>query len=456
MQILIIGSGTVTSQVQLRCAEHRFQVAAVLSSANPQMLEFFDYRALIAVTPEASISPETLRKAAELGKRVFLVSGESDALTAWAADAGIPTVAYPPAGTDFDHLLRELGRLFSGAAAEDQQFRRSLLGSEGSARLQSGMAVRKIVVTSPKGGTGKTTTAVNLAVALALSGVSTYLVDADANAGALQYHLRMTWARATLLGLLRKEQGGPHNPGPVGEIAGGAYFLDAFTEIERLPTLKVLPGIVTGDLSDEALQDEAGIERVITGLFDAGVGANGVVIMDVGINPAHPLHRAALRATEGIAIVIKPEVPDIAEVRRWLDRMIGSLAGRVGRDSAYGFIGSRVKLCYNMVVSRNFNSVHKLLLRELEADDISLKLTPNGILPVVEPHAALQAVNSDRIEDLFTWRYRREKPEELKAYTEALVDFACHFVPMARESAVRAGLVQAEKARFGFLRRFLT
>ncbi|MBI5952858.1 MAG: P-loop NTPase, partial [Chloroflexi bacterium] len=39
------------------------------------------------------------------------------------------------------------------------------------------MAVRKIAITSPKGGTGKTTVAVNLAVALALSGITTYLVD---------------------------------------------------------------------------------------------------------------------------------------------------------------------------------------------------------------------------------------------------------------------------------------
>jgi len=284
--------------------------------------------------------------------------------------------------------------------------------------------------------------------------VSTYLVDADANAGAMQYHLRLTQARATLLGLLRKEQKRAPTSHPIHAIADGAHFLDAFTEIEHLPTLKVLPGIVTGELSDEALQDEAGIERVINGLFDAGVGANGVVIMDVGINPAHPLHRAALRATESIAIVIKPEIPDIAEVRRWLDRMIGSLAGRVGHDAAYAFIGSRVKLCYNMVVTRHFKTVHGLLQRELEASDIALQLAPNGVLPYVEPHAALQAVNSGRAEDLFVWRYRKEKIEELQAYTEALVDFACHFVPMARDSAVRAGLLQPPRQKPALLRRW--
>lgn len=456
MHILLIGSGSVTSQLQMKCGENGFQIAAALSTVNPQMLTFFEYQALIFIAPETTANTEALRKAAELGKRIFLIGGESDAMTAWAAGAGLPSFAYPPSGVETDRLIQELKRTESGAYAADQQFRRTLLGGEGSARLQSGMAVRKIAVTSPKGGTGKTTTAVNLAVALALSGVSTYLVDADANAGAMQYHLRMTWARATLLGLLRKEQNRAPSEHPMQAIAHGAHFLDAFTEIVHLPTLKVLPGIVTGELSDEALQDEAGIERVINGLFDAGVGANGVVIMDVGINPAHPLHRAVLRATESIAIVIKPEIPDIAEVRRWLDRMIGSLAGRVGHDAAYAFIGSRVKLCYNMVVAGNFKTVHRLLQRELEANEIALQLAPNGILPFVEPHAALQAVNSGRAEDLFTWRYRKEKTEELQAYTEALMDFACHFVPMARESASRSGLLQPGRQKSAFLRRWFS
>lgn len=456
MNILLIGSGTVASRIQLKCSEHHFPIVAVLSSATPQMVEFFDYQVLIVVAPEASATTETLRSAAALGKTLFLVAGESDALTAWASGSGVPAFAYPLSGVDLDRLMTGIQRAFSGNHSADHQFRRTQLGSDGSARLLSTMAVRKIAVTSPKGGTGKTTTAVNLAVALALSGVTTYLVDADANAGALQYHLRMTWARGTLLGLLRKEKNRKPTDHPVDAFAGGAQYLEMFTEVENLPTLRVLPGIVTGDLSDDALQDEDCIDRVISGLFDAGVSANGVVIMDVGINPAHPLHRSALRAAEGIAIVIKPEIPDIAEVRRWLDRMVGSLSGRVGREAAYEFIGTRVKICYNMVVAQGFKNIHRLLLRELASDDISLKLAPNGILPVVEAHTALQAVNSERVQDLFAWRYQREKPEELQAYTEALLDFACHFVPAARDSAERVGLIRPRTMRGGFLRKLFT
>ena len=309
MEILLIGSGAAASQVQLRCRAFGHSVVGLLSTATPQLLEFFDYRALVVISPEASVSPETLRVAAGLGKLVFLIAGESDALAAWATASSVPSFAYPPSGLDIDKLLGEIRRAENDSGAAGNQFRRSLLGSDGSARLQAGMAIRKIAVTSPKGGTGKTTTAVNLAVALALSGVSVYLVDADANAGALQYHLRMHSARGTLLGLLRRELALNEAPAALDELAKGARFLDAFTTMEKLPTLNILPGIVSGDVSAEALQDEDAIHAVISGLFETAIAANGVVIMDVGINPAHPLHRAALRAAEGIAIVIKPYSP---------------------------------------------------------------------------------------------------------------------------------------------------
>ena len=116
--------------------------------------------------------------------------------------------------------------------------------------------------------------------------------------------------------------------------------------------------------------------------------------MDVGINPAHVVHRAVLKAAEGIAIVIKPEIPDLAETRRWIARMINSLASVVGKGGAHEFVGSRVKLCYNQVVGDGFKSAHKMLQQALSEDKIELALIPNGILPIVDPRLAAQAVNS--------------------------------------------------------------
>jgi hypothetical protein len=203
----------------------------------------------------------------------------------------------------------------------------------------------------------------------------------------------------------------------------------------------VLPGLVLDDLGDEVLQDEERIKAVLAGLYETGVSAGGVVIMDVGINPAHVVHRAALRLAEGIAIVIRPEIPDLAETRRWLARMLASLSGVVSREAAYEFVGSRVKLCYNQVLGESFKSAHRQLQAALREDKLDLSLAPNGVLPVVDPHVAAQAVNSARREDLLVWRYKREKLEELEGYTEALLGFAAHFVPAVREGAARAGLL---------------
>jgi MinD-like ATPase involved in chromosome partitioning or flagellar assembly len=440
MQALLAGAGTVTSRLNLLLAEQGHSVVAQIAAFSPQHLDLFDFRALVVVSPEASVSPESLVKAAERGKLIFVVAGVGDGMSAWANGVGVPAVAYPPSEMDTGKLLEELRRAEAGNLSADDQYRRAVLGSDMSARIQSGMAVRKIAITSPKGGTGKTTLAANLAVALALSGISTYLVDADGNAGALQYHLRLERVATTMIGLLRREVAGA-GKGVLGTVAASAAYLNAFTTLPDLPTLRVLPGLITDDLGDEVLQQEARVAQVIQGLYEAGVAAGGVVIMDVGINPAHVVHRAALKAAEGIAIVIKPEIPDLAETRRWIARMIGSLANVVGHPSAHEFIGSRVKLCYNQVIGDGFKSAHKLLQQALSEDRIELALIPNGIIPIVEPRLAAQAVNSDRREDILVWRYKKEKLEELGPFVEALLGFAAHFVPAVREGAGRVGLL---------------
>lgn len=452
MQMLLLGAGTVTSRLNLQLAEQGHGVVAQIAAFTPQHMDLFDFRALVVVSPESSVAPASLVQAAERGKLIFVIAGVGDGMSAWANGVGVPALAYPPSEMDVHKLFEELRRAEAGNLAADEQYRRTVLGSDLSARLQSGMAVRKIAITSPKGGTGKTTVAVNLAVALALSGITTYLVDADGNAGALQYHLRMERVQTTMIGLLRREVAKAGRE-VMGDVASGAAYLNAFTPLENLPTLRVLPGLITDDLGDEVLQQEDKVAEVIQGLYEAGVAAGGVVIMDVGINPAHVVHRAALKAAEGIAIVIKPEIPDLAETRRWIARMIRSLAGLVGRGSAQEFVGSRVKLCYNQVVGDGFKSAHKLLQQALSADQIELALIPNGILPIVDPRLAAQAVNSDRREDILVWRYRREKLEELGPFADALLGFAAHFVPAVREGAARIGLLPSAPQKRGWFRK---
>ena len=452
MQILLLGAGTITSRLNLALADQGHSIVAQMATFSPQHMDLFDFRGMVVVSPESSVSPESLVKAAERGKMIFVIAGVGDGLAAWAAGVGVPAFAFPPSEVDINKLLEDLRRAEAGNLAADEQYRRAVLGSDTAARLQSGMAVRKLAVTSPKGGTGKTTIAVNLAVAMALSGVTTYLVDADGNAGAIQYHLRLERVNATMVSLLRRELSQPKTA--MAAVSAGATYLGSFTTVESLPTLKVLPGFITDDLGDEALRDEERVAAVIGGLYEAGVAAGGVVIMDVGINPAHVVHRAALRQAEGIAIVIKPEIPDLAETRRWIARMIGSLTGVVGREAAYEFVGSRVKLCYNQVAGDGFKTAHRMLQEALREDKIELALIPNGVIPIVDPRLAAQAVNSDRPEDILVWRYKKERPEELEPFSDALVGFAAHFVPAVREGAARVGLLpQAREKKRGLFGR---
>ena len=443
MRILLIGAGNITSQINVQLNEQGHSVEAQMAVFQPAHIDLFDFKALILVSPEASIQTESLVKAAERGKLLLVVAGAEDGIAAWAASSHVPTFAYPPNSADMQKLLDTLRRADSGGISGDDVYRRVVLGGDTAAKLQAGMSARKIAITSPKGGAGKTTIAVNLAVAYALSGITTYLVDADGNAGSMQYHLRLQQVKTTLIGLIRRvaAQSGKQDD-IMAVVSAGGQYLNAFTQIEELPTLKVLPGLVTDDLGDQALQNEELINRIITGLYEAGVASGGVVIMDVGINPAHPVHRAALRAAESIAIVIKPEIPDLAETRRWISRMVSTLASSTGRSNAMAFVSSRVKLCYNMVVGGDFKAAHKMLQQALADDEIDMALSPNGIIPVVDPHVAAQAVNSDKPNDILVWHYKEKKIEELAPFTEALIGFAAHFVPAIQEGAARAGLIQ--------------
>jgi MinD-like ATPase involved in chromosome partitioning or flagellar assembly len=312
------------------------------------------------------------------------------------------------------------------------------------------MVARKIVVTSPKGGVGKTTVAVNLAMLYALSGYSTYLVDADGNGGTMSYLIKLDGDyRSSVIQLLRRAASSQpsHLSSNVMLAAAGAYF-DSFTQMPGLPTLKVLPGLLrVNDLADPAMSDEKKVNEVISGLYDTGVASGGIVIMDVGINPSHPIHRAALRNAEAITIVVTPEVSDLGVTAQWIESLITALKATSSNEAAVQFIWQRIKLCYNKVDGNEFRGIHKLMLATLDSRNISMPLVANGVIPYTDRTLARAAVNSDRPEDNLIWRFKRQRPEEIKDFTESLVDFASQFTPNIRESAMAAGLVPGVPVR---------
>lgn len=465
MKILLIGSGSVTTQTNILLTQHGHSILASFAVLTPGALNTFpDYECVLVVSPEASVTTDVLAGVTEKGKPVIIVAGASDGIGSWATATGIQCYPYPLSGMEQNALLEYLTRYASGGIDKGDMYRRQTLGSDLSARINQGMQnIRKIAVSSPKGGTGKTTVAVNLAIAFALSGFTTYLVDADGNVGSFGYHLRMSQIpfRDTLMSVIRdsNSQAGGNgdsapfstlaNPGkPFSVLANSGRFLNAFANVEVLPTLKILPGLATQNLGSDALQNEEAIDAAIKGLYEAGTAANGVVIMDVGINPSHPIHRAALGNADAISVVLKPELPDIAQGQAWIKMMIDSLASRSSKQIATEFISSRVKVCYNMVFDdRLFTTIHKFLNQSLMDPEhgVGFTIAANGILPEVDKHLAWDSVSSDRLTDIFCWRYKKEHTEDLAAFTDALVNFGTQFLPVLRDAASRVGLVAAPK-----------
>ena len=465
MRVLMIGTGNIATQAQEKLKERGFTITASIPLFSRHHLgDFGGCDAIVVIAPESQTSADELQAATKVGIFPFIVTAGNDPLYAWAGSNQYTTYPYPPSQGDYDKLITDLNKVQAGGTdLRADLYRRANLPGQSTALITNATALRrKIVVTSPKGGTGKTTVSVNLAFALAMCGVKTFLVDADANGGSMGFHLRAHKINAgqfhaTLMnqidiaaanlasGATQDDEHGIKKMAEAGEL------LKVFTEYPELPTLMYLPGVPSKQLGNNNLNNGPAVEKIISGLFEAGATAGGVVIMDVGINPTHPVHRAALRNAEAIAVVIKPEVPDISATKTWLSLMITALVNNYqwSTKDAIEYILPRIKLCYNMVtqsIDETHHVLEEILREELKdtAKDTEvikkLDLVPNGILPMVPPALAFLSTSSNDAEDIFVRRYKRRGDEELEAFSSALIGFAANFVPPVVEPAASLGL----------------
>lgn len=454
MRLFLAGSGEVTGRLNTLLTQRGYGIEAQMARFSAQALDMLDIDGIVVVSPEATAPPDQLQRAVERGRLVVVIGGADDPVASWARAINLPTLAYPPNEMEVQRLLDILEQARQGRGSAADAYRRAALGSDLTARTQAAMATRRVVLTSPKGGVGKTTLAVNLAVLMALCGIDVYLVDADANQGAVHHHLRLRQVKTTLPRLLRRfEQPSNGSGTALAGVAAGGRILEAFTPMPDLPTLHVLPGFLNlADLSDPVLQDEARLRAFFARLYEVGTAANGVVLVDVGINPAHPVHRAALAGAESISLVAKPEIPDLGHTRQWLVGIVRSLMDheRVSRDQALAFVTTRVKLVFNWVYGKGWQDVRRALEEALRKEDhLPLQLTPQAVVPMVPPDFAVPAVNSENPTDILVWRYKRRREAELEAFTRAMVDLATHFIPTIPEAAARVGLLPAAKKKRG-------
>jgi MinD-like ATPase involved in chromosome partitioning or flagellar assembly len=190
----------------------------------------------------------------------------------------------------------------------------------------NGHASAKVVtVFSPKGGSGKTALATNLAAATARSGVDTLLLDLDLQFGDSALTLSVS-SRATIADLAAS----------AGDI--DVEKLKAFVITDDQTGLAVLPAPQRPEEADVVGQAE------LSAVLESAQHAYGAVVIDTG-----PLFDravlAALDHTDELLLVCNPEVTSLKNVRialETIDRLgfdrdrVSLVANRIGAAGAVG------------------------------------------------------------------------------------------------------------------------
>ena len=146
-----------------------------------------------------------------------------------------------------------------------------------------------LAVVSQKGGVGKTTTAINLAAALARSGVRTLLIDVDPQ-GSVRFGLG-----------LRSEGGG------IAEFLEGSKQLPEIVRATSLPFLRVLLAGAVADSGDHAeYQQLVASSPKLKELFALAVQRGYTVVVDTppGLGP---IVQAVMAASDRILVPLQCE-----------------------------------------------------------------------------------------------------------------------------------------------------
>ena len=220
---------------------------------------------------------------------------------------------------------------------------------------------RIIVVTSGKGGVGKTTTSASFAAGLALAGHKTAVIDFDV--GLRNLDLIMGCERRVVYDLINV-------------IHGEANLHQALIKDKQCDNLFVLAASQTRD--KEALSKE-GVERVLDDL--AGMGFEYIVCdSPAGIETGALL---AMHFADEALVVTNPEVSSVRDS----DRILGMLASKTKRA-----IEGKEAVKEHLLITRyNPNRVDQGQMLSLEDIKDILRIELIGVIP--ESDAVLQASN---------------------------------------------------------------
>lgn len=194
------------------------------------------------------------------------------------------------------------------------------------------MSGRVIVVTSGKGGVGKTTATANIGVALAATGASVALVDMDI--GLRNLDILMGLENRVVYNL-------------VDVVEEKCKIRQALVKDKRIPSLCLLPAAQTRDKSAVNADQMKKLSDELKGMFD-------FVLIDSPAGIEGGFQNAIAGAEEAIVIC----TPEMSAVRD-ADRVIGLLEARKDEISQYRLIINRIRP--KMVKSNDMMSVQDVL-----------------------------------------------------------------------------------------------
>jgi septum site-determining protein MinD len=163
------------------------------------------------------------------------------------------------------------------------------------------LSARRIVVTSGKGGVGKTTTTANVGAALARRGQRVVLVDADI--GLRNLDLVLGVEKRIVFDLVEV-------------VEGRCQLRQALIRDKRLETLSILPAAQTRDKESVSEEQMAAVISDLAAFSD-------FVLIDCPAGIEHGFRNAIAGAQEAI-VVTTPEISAIRDA----DRVIGKLGER--------------------------------------------------------------------------------------------------------------------------------
>jgi septum site-determining protein MinD len=258
-----------------------------------------------------------------------------------------------------------------------------------------------IVVTSGKGGVGKTTTSASFATGLALRGNKTAVIDFDV--GLRNLDLIMGCERRVVFDIINV-------------INGDAQLNRALIKDKHCDNLFILPASQTRDKDALTLE---GVERVIEELkqeFDYIVCDSPAGIESGAIN--------AMYFADEALVVTNPEVSSVRDS----DRILGILAAKSRRA-----VEGQEPVKEHLLVTR-YNPSRVEIGEMLSVDDIKeiLRIPLIGVIP--ESESVLQASNSG------TPAIHLEKSDVAEAYRDVVARFMGEETPMRFLTAEKVGL----------------